>query len=338
MKEYLKGSTSFSSRNVKVDKLELPTIVLCFNPPYNQSAIKNFGYTSLRSIVYDSKENYKNFGLTPWQMLEKIGYQMNDQLSIQILGHELKIGSNNIKGVSIELWPISTFYFGLCYAIMPQKVLWPQLKYFYFTVSSEIDLKSVTLYLTSPNAWHGIYENSWPHFDPTKLTIDFDTEVYFQAELSITDLRLRNGVENVSECLSNAMNAFNCKVKCYPLVYNSVSAIPVCKSFEEMNCIINEEWNTPERTFQIRKCLRPDSTNLYKANTFIAPNEHSKNTSEMEFWFIFTSEEVEVKEEMPVIGLASFIGSVGGSLGLFLGFSMYSTLVMITELFIRNRN
>lgn len=49
----------------------------------------------------------------------------------------------------------------------------------------------------------------------------------------------------------------------------------------------------------------------------------STNTS-IQLWLWYDSNRMEMKTEAEVMGVPDFIGSVGGSLGLFLGFSLFS--------------
>ena len=46
----------------------------------------------------------------------------------------------------------------------------------------------------------------------------------------------------------------------------------------------------------------------------------------VELGFAYSSDEIKIEEETLMIGTSSYIGSVGGSLGLFLGFSCFTYL------------
>ena len=46
----------------------------------------------------------------------------------------------------------------------------------------------------------------------------------------------------------------------------------------------------------------------------------------MELQFGYSSDQIKIEEETLMIGTSSYIGSVGGSLGLFLGFSCFTYL------------
>ena len=72
-------------------------------------------------------------------------------------------------------------------------------------------------------------------------------------------------------------------------------------------------------------CLKPKVTNLYKA---IKPSfDESESSSARAKINIYPySSTLEVKKEILVLDASTFIGSIGGSLGLFLGFSIFSYL------------
>ena len=58
----------------------------------------------------------------------------------------------------------------------------------------------------------------------------------------------------------------------------------------------------------------------------VLPIDKLNATGFLDILFTFGTNEKEVAEEVLMIGLSSYIGSVGGSLGLFLGFSFFTHL------------
>merc|ERR1711860_204972 len=102
----------------------------------------------------------------------------------------------------------------------------------------------------------------------------------------------------------------NCSRKCFPVIFNDILDIPACKTYDEMYCIIREDLKTQVTSNKLRHCLRPEMTQLYKANHYVAPNEYVENPTSMDFWIRFITDEVEIKEEIPVVGVTTFIGSV----------------------------
>ena len=330
--EFMKGSSSFTSRFERRLNLDLPSIVVCVNPPYNKSAVTRIGYKSLRSIVRDSSEKYKKRGLNPWQVFKAITFGLGKGIDIMMKDTLLKEGTNIIGGELFIVKPIATFYYGMCYMIEPQKVTKSILTPLLLSIKVNSGIDQIRMFLTSPNSWYGIIESSWAHFDPTEFGVKFDPGSYVQADLSITELKLRKGTKSVSQCLADVVDSMNCSTKCFPLIFNDIVDIPPCKNYKQFYCIIREDLESQETSSKIRHCLRPEQTQLYKANYYTAPNEYVDNPSFMDFWIRFISDEVEIKEEMPVISVETFIGSVGGSLGLFLGFSFYSAVSSLIDM------
>ena len=96
---------------------------------------------------------------------------------------------------------------------------------------------------------------------------------------------------------------------------------PDCKTHQEMQCIYNNGLYEPKIEANLGRCLRPSTAMTYKAEVLVSPPRVENDY--FSIWFKYTTGQLRVKEEVPILGLATFIGSIGGSLGLFLGFSCY---------------
>ena len=57
------------------------------------------------------------------------------------------------------------------------------------------------------------------------------------------------------------------------------------------------------------------------------------NSSSIQFFMSIQDLQKEVREEVEAITVESFIGSLGGSVGMFFGFSFTATILYITEKF-----
>ena len=64
---------------------------------------------------------------------------------------------------------------------------------------------------------------------------------------------------------------------------------------------------------------------LYKAKSQSYEGPLIQNDT-VDWFFSYASDEIKIAEETLMIGTSSYIGSVGGSLGLFLGFSCFTYL------------
>ena len=58
--------------------------------------------------------------------------------------------------------------------------------------------------------------------------------------------------------------------------------------------------------------------------------KESSNTS-LQLWIWYDTDLLEIKTEANVVSLRDFVGSVGGSLGLFLGFSLFTYLSLFLD-------
>ena len=84
----------------------------------------------------------------------------------------------------------------------------------------------------------------------------------------------------------------------------------------------------PDIEAALAQCLRPANTMVYKAKVI---SVRSSKSDGINMWFKTSTGELEINEEVLSIGLTTFIGSIGGSLGLFLGFSMYDYISSIVD-------
>ena len=76
---------------------------------------------------------------------------------------------------------------------------------------------------------------------------------------------------------------------------------------------------------EYKGCLKPMKTTLYNAELKPLQNAVAKRDT-VELVFTYSSDQIRIKEATLMIGTSSYIGSIGGSLGLFLGFSFFTYL------------
>ena len=75
--------------------------------------------------------------------------------------------------------------------------------------------------------------------------------------------------------------------------------------------------------------MKPENTMIYKTRPI--PFESMIGQDKVQMEFTFASDEIIIQEETLMIDACSYIGSVGGSLGLFLGFSFFTFLSSIVD-------
>ena len=184
--------------------------------------------------------------------------------------------------------------------------------------------KSLKLIVASNESWYGLATDDAPHFEPTQINLEFKPNLKTFVKLtSPTRITFMNGVQNITKCVDDFLKTLNCSVICYPLYFNYLTNLPVCKNYQEANCMEKEYYIESENNLKYQMCLKPTQRLEYRWRVSY-DDETVVNNRSMKIWFYVVALNLKLSEEVLVIGLTDLLGSVGGSLGLFLGFSFYT--------------
>ena len=140
---------------------------------------------------------------------------------------------------------------------------------------------------------------------------------------------------NREHCIETLVQNNNCSVKCYPVYFNILPNLPMCSTSEDFWCM--SEYFGFNENFIIDQCFRSSYSAKFSGfqnHVTTTPMKIDQNKTYFGDWgisFDHISPYVEVKRERYTITTQDFIGSVGGSLGLFLGFSFFSYVNAILE-------
>ena len=101
--------------------------------------------------------------------------------------------------------------------------------------------------------------------------------------------------------------------------------MPPCNYFNETICMAHELYFSHSKLLKERyKCLKPKATMEYHGQPYLLDFRENINRTGLDIFFNFAREDLEIQEEMYVVSIRDFIASIGGSLGLFIGFSCYT--------------
>ena len=332
--EFLKGSTTFTSRHVRVKHFESPVLILCFNPAYKPSKTGN--HTMNLAYLFDDSSFELPIGTTFDQFIEDMSYILNKDFEIE-LGHEksglsnkkLNLGLNFYNGFQIKISKIKTMTYGLCHMLESD---WKinitegfQLNVTYEKLSNIDKPKELIAFVAARESWYGIISETWPYVRPNKKTLQFNSSNTFWFDMYVTKVTYRDGLDDISECITQWTKTINCNPICKPFFLSFLNLEPPCQSMNNTRCIYTKGFaNSNQDYFNYKKCLKPKTTKNYNSDLIYVTDQvhHVENTISM--IFTFKSDEMDVQEETLMIGLPSFIGSIGGSLGLFLGFSCFT--------------
>ena len=335
-------------------ELPIPTIVVCQDHKWDNGFFQN-----------------DMFNISDKDWILKQFFRLNDKMNISIDIDapndfvSLQIGNQPFGEVKELLNP----WRGLCYVIIPNQSL-PKLGnnyvvYLRIGFSEEIKKFSVSTYFISSEDWpvpilptfglRKLFKIPWPGLQ-TLTWIGLQRRINKQLEnyMYLTDSTancknyppeeesyMECMVRSNVECFEETANVPESGCACVPngTHYSYYDISPMSLDWEE--CKSNSEFN---RCFEIMhycsyagtsKCGSPCEYVEYTGD-FFDMSGASANTNEIFFVFQFNTMDTEVHSEILTFDLATFIGTAGGSLGLFLGFSLTGFADQVLNFFMRN--
>ena len=345
--DFIKGKTTFSTSFERKEDAKIPNFLLCPYPGYKESLLKFNNLSEPYLALYKSSgynedmyEVYKNFTYvlgTDYTL--SFAHKYNDDPTVLKDGEQFFFGESFFK---VSLVP--TFKNGMCVLLKTnftvKKFVAREGRPNAFLIDIPNDHEEppygFSLYFTDDQSWHEIIYDEWRYTKPSKfhLYTNFDNpkkgKFHIFGLANTKQITHMNGIRNRKECIRKlhftSATKKNCSVVCNPIIFSFLSDIKMCQNVEDFICNIGQFG--PLET-DIHECLRPESTTEYVADYSIVNLDENSGVS-VGFNFRYISQRLEVQEEKFVISSRNFIGSVGGSLGLFLGFSMfhYSSVVI----------
>ena len=323
---FIKDHTTITTRLSKSQSIELPTITFCMSPAQKTSVATAFGFQT-----FDDWQTVEIPGTTIDQRIQNLSYILNQDFQLNLLGVTLEVGINEVYGSTYEVKPIFTWSEGICYKIQPMfeltenRIPWKARFEITFTDKlKKIDIPNqATVFLTSKTSWHGIVAETWPQFRPTEINLDLSNREYLKYVLisRTTQMIRQRGVSSTEDCFWAEVLKTKCPKKC--IVYFEEK--PKCETIEEWQCI-KSQWSDEVWT----NCLYKKRALKFRAKE--SDVQHYDTTSQSkEVWIEMYSMSEDFEEEVDVITLSGLIGSLGGSLGLFFGFSMFTSIIHLIK-------
>ena len=343
-----------------------PTIVLCqehkwingFVPWKNNVNMSDKDWVFKQFYRLNEKMNINIFG-------EELMIG-NNSFSLNEYGQSSFGGSDMILMVKELLNP----WTGLCYAIIPDPSTTPMKQTSYYAIqiklSEEIKNPHLFAYLISSEDWHGFVLGFIGDLKPFKVSlaelqtivgIKIEERKYFHLRDSFY---LPSSMTNCKDYSTEEDSYMKCRVKsyvdnfddlaidsgctCIPTLYKSYFEIqPSSLGFEE--CKTNSEWancisligKLDELDHLASKCPQPCKKADYNGQLLgLNGGYWFMMNNEIEMQIKFNTMDTEIHNNVLTFDLATFIGTAGGSLGLFLGFSLTGFSEQILNFFMRN--
>ena len=265
----------------------------------------------------------------------------------------LRIGENNLGTSDGKLYmkEIYTEWEGYCYSITAlRKINGNYITIKIWPPQNDTDvhrvLNDIAIYFTSEENSYGITKRNWKDGKVYPMSI---TEEY--GRWKIVELGVEKHIKfddcseySFYECAGTKISKSdfsNCSVACMPITFPNVSYPPQCKNYEswfedhdgddcaECNCnwnIINEIIKNIEFN---NECPRTCSTIQYPV--FHEMDYQEDTESAIIQYKLSIPLVVQTNKEYIIFDAIGMIGSVGGTLGLFIGFSFSNVLTIMIE-------
>ena len=339
VKEFLKGSTTFTSRYEETEKIQVPNLLLCMKPGMKRSAIQRFGYLQHETYIFhDTNSSYQTQNLTIWEAYEELSYKYESDFIIEPMQVTYYVEAEKISIISVK--SIATFFHGMCFFVeIDQKVEVSAMYSFKITFNdsvANIDIPdAVVMYPVSKETWYGLVTDEWPYkknliIHPVEIV--FDPHGLIEIGIAEREVYFRQYIQQSYEtCIAKSFH----HSPCFPILFNfaeEIKKVPSCKSY-------NDTWNVFKLIYQkkktsLRKCLKPKKALLYEPSVFPSKRPEAISNRSIEFVIYGSSNTRIIEEEVLVISATMFIGSIGGSLGLFFGFSFMACCSDLIDKFI----
>ena len=326
MGDFFKKRTTVSSRLEEVESLEPPTITICMDPPFKTSV---FAPYKLRNAWNIFTQDFPNETLG--QRFDKVSYKLG--VDFNLFGNLLVNGKwyqgnvSNENNPLFDVLPIQTSFHGTCYKIQPNFSLTSLPFYLDLYLNmidslKEIDFPTkIIIYLTSNNTWQGVPVSVWPQTTPSKLELEAGSTYFYNAEQ--TEQLFEQGLELTEECLKTHIIHSNCTA----CQFASFANLPMCNSSKDAMCINNLAFSN----YLWSECNKKKRFLNFNGEVTKWADYIKDDTTVLKLEML--SMVKEIKEEIDVITLPDLIGSVGGSLGMFFGFSISASIFYCMDKF-----
>ena len=325
--EFLKGSTTFTSRYEEIKDIQVPNIMLCMKPGMKRSTLERFGYLQDESYIFSYKNSSHQLeNLTIWQNYQELSYKHKTDFIIQLVNSAHYVGVMNIAIRSVK--SVATYFHGMCFLVeINQSVPVSEIYSFKITFDDSLEEQDipdkVMMYPVSKETWYGLVTEEWPYKTNLyiqKVELGFDPHELVEIGIAETDVHfMQYNKLSYEVCIAKIFQ----DLPCFPVLFNfaqDVINLPSCKSYNDTWAILDMIYITKKTEFI--KCLKPESAKIYEPSANPTKRPEKISNRSIEFVVYGASNLKKIDEEVLVISPTAFMGSIGGSMGLFFGFSL----------------
>ena len=352
--QYSERLTNTAKIVENAETIAVPTFSICTG--WRESIMQKYNVGPNIFLFPPGDNTNLPLNTTVRNLFDKTTYKISEDFSISISGDlskpkPLKVGKNEIKEKgtirSFKVKENPTYGIGMCYVIIPdQTLIRPIQDTLTISIARNLtdgndEISKLFLQISSNDTFNiinvktsDVMEYEFVSND-TYLKIDYTEEnTRFIKDCSES---------SIFKCLAEKFaetKEFNCTKKCVPVVFRSQMEnidhnIPECLDNSEEYCMLGLEGiKTSEklRSTCLKQCQnkasRLDISKVKGASIY------KLGQVQLDIYFTVSPEKIFYKEYLIYDGFGMF-GSIGGSLGLFVGFSIFDSLSPILEFLLK---
>ena len=202
----------------------------------------------------------------------------------------------------------------------------------------------MVIQISSKDTLHTIYATA-PGMNNEMISSDFELQNYLDILYTEENTEYIKDCSEISffKCYGTKIaesEEFKCPIKCVSLIHEAIMDtiahnIPRCETDEENYCMVETKSMKTIRKLKStcrKQCNYKGSKLVIKKSARAYP--YQLGSMQMTFKLYILPEVLHYKEYL-IYDDIGMLGSIGGSLGLFLGFSLFDTLCMIVNFILR---
>ena len=335
LKQYQSKDTSFKEYEESIDKS--PTLVFCFSPHEKKKHSEDTN-TSILELDSSKKQWYVPYILGRDFNTSLFHWSHDDFKEVD----EIKLGTNTFtedeyhRQLILELNELKTMYFGTCYQLFSRTINIGWRIYIGFSFNKNLEkVPAIDAYVTSLENSYGVTYDTWNDGEElAKKSISKvgGIKLRFKKRKYLKD-GIRCSEQSFYQCFAERIEQAdfgNCPRKCTHISLDG-SELPYCNTLDEADCAgkaIAKTWNN----ITSEECRKP--CEIYEFQEKGAWQDKSRDHDGFLFSYEFLkNEKTKTSEEYLIYDTVGLIGSVGGTLGMFTGFTFSNTISIVLKTF-----
>ena len=360
VRQYAEGLTTFALNQADTGTVPMPAMTACFENPLKPSLLIAYNTSPVFFEVPTQQSSGIPMNQSVKDIYEKASYLLGRDWNISINEYPsdkyltLTTGLNNLaysknRSLPLEVIEMKTMSKGTCLVVVPRAEI-EALTVFAFTFAFDENLngdlpESVKIYLTPPEAYLGYAIGAMLDYNPYKNTIPLGK--FETVALKLTEwfyypgkglCQNYPGSDSVYECIARKAWA---KMK---LLDPKACALTTHQSFFGLGVDFCKTRSDEDQNYDIQRKGMEEGMKACKIPCFkaeydgdVLESQKMENTSRVELYIMMGTSTKKINIEHLVYDSLGMLGSLGGSLALFVGGSLLDFLLAIIDIVRRKR-